>query len=175
MLVHNEDAMQLMDARGGELVCDALRRSSSITSLTLIHTRMWLDMDVGFALLRALTGHVSIATLNLEGQHVREEDRAAVGVAYGALVAANAPALTHLSVGGHLGDGGMRPLFTALRRNTHLRALRCNGNNVSEAFAARVVLPCVRANTSLTRLSIDGRRWPSAARAEALVRARVAE
>ncbi len=56
--------------------------------------------------------------------------------------------MTHCS----LGDKGLRPLFDALPRNTHLRTLRCADDNMSEELAHDVLLLPVRANTSLTDL-----------------------
>jgi hypothetical protein len=91
----------------------------------------------------------------------------------GALLAANAPALTELDVSWcDLGDEGLRPLFDALPpANTHLRALDCGRNWTSEAFARERLLPAVRANSSLRELKTE--LYSDAAReAEALVQCR---
>ena len=76
-----------------------------------------------------------------------------------ALVAANSPALRVLDVSdcGLLRSSGLHLLLRALPCNTQLTTLLCNYNavevgDVDEAFAAGVLLPAVRANTSLTRL-----------------------
>jgi hypothetical protein len=68
-------------------------------------------------------------------------------------VAANAHALTELDVAhNRLGDEGLRPLFEALPLNTHLRTLDVSWNDMNAAFAHDVLLPAVRANTSLRTL-----------------------
>jgi hypothetical protein len=101
---------------------------------------------------------------------------AAAGAALGALIAANAPVLTELDVGwSDLGDAALRPLFEALPANTHLRALIVTYNAMSEAFARHMLLPAVRANTSLLQLDADAEDAAAAAavhEATALVAAR---
>jgi hypothetical protein len=102
---------------------------------------------------------------------------AAAGAAFGALVAANAPALTDLSVACNLRDDHLRPLLNALRTNTHLRALDVAASDISAAFVRDVLLPAVRANTSLRCLAAayddDTEDVGASAReAEALVAAR---
>jgi hypothetical protein len=93
-----------------------------------------------------------------------------VGALLGGLVAANAPALTELSVAWcALNDDGLRALFEALPRNTHLRTLACFGNDVSEAFARNMLLAAVPANTSLRSLDVFFANSASAREAEALV------
>ncbi len=94
--------------------------------------------------------------LCLIGNLVAVPIQAAAGAALGALVAANAPALTELDVSWcHLGDDGLRPLFEALPQNTHLRMLKCEGNGSSREFGRDVALPAVRANASLRQLELD--------------------
>ncbi len=67
----------------------------------------------------------------------------------------------------------MRPLVAALRGNTHLCVLTCTRNDMSDAFARKVLLPAVRANTSLTKLEAgDG---AAAQEAAAFVAARAAQ
>jgi hypothetical protein len=85
--------------------------------------------------------------------HLQRAGRAGVGTALGVLLAADAPALTELDVRRcNLGDAGLGPLLEALPANTHLRTLKCTGNNTTGAFAADVLLPAVCANTSLRAL-----------------------
>jgi hypothetical protein len=80
--------------------------------------------------------------------------QAAVGQLLGALVAADAPALRELDVAnGFLGETVLGPLCAALPHNTHLLTLDCSGNETMDvAFARDVLLPAVRANTSLRTL-----------------------
>ncbi len=68
-----------------------------------------------------------------------------------------------------LGDDGVRPLLEALPANTHLRTLRCSDNNMTEVLARDVLLPAVRANTSLRTLVAGERETASEAEAVALV------
>ncbi len=97
-----------------------------------------------------------------------------VGAALGALLAANAPALTVLHVGYCiLTDAGMAPLLEALPRNTHLRELNIAGNYISEAFARDVLLPAVRANASL-RVLRTSRIMQGEREAEDVVKGRAA-
>jgi hypothetical protein len=111
------------------------------------------DVAAAAELLGALTGHASLRILCLQGNDVEPADRAAVGAALGALVAANAPALTHLDVSFcNLRTNGLRALLEALPRNSHLRTLDCTYNDMSVAFARKVLLPAVRANASLRTL-----------------------
>jgi hypothetical protein len=154
--VYHEVAPLLLDAPFARVVGAALRANSTLTSLTLENARVLGDAAAGAELLGALTGHASLQVLSLGGDRVERAHQAAAGAALGALVAANAPALTELNVmSSALGDAGLRPLFEALPRNTHLRKLCCYGNNTSEVFARDVLLPAVRANVSLRQLSTD--------------------
>jgi hypothetical protein len=167
---------QLLDAPSAALLGDALRANSTLTSLTL-HVNFWRDTGAGIALLNALTAHVSLRNLNLSNNAVLAAG-AVAAAAYGALVAANAPALTELDVShGELGDEGLRPLLEALPHNTHLRMLGISNNGMNAAFARDVLLPAVRANTSLRQLraadAFNGAIRDAAAReAVALVAAR---
>jgi hypothetical protein len=145
----------LLDAPAAALLAAALRANSTLTSLSC--AGVFDDAAAGAVLLGALTGHASLRVLALQGKQMDErmdaEEQAAAGASLGALVAANAPALTQLDVAGcDLGAAGLRPLLAALQYNTHLRELACSDNIVSMAFARNVLLPAVRANTSLRKL-----------------------
>jgi hypothetical protein len=146
--------MQLADELGSAAVlAAALRASSTLVSLTLIDSGVFNTPAVAAELLGALTGHASVRTLRLTHHYVHGAHRAAAGATLGALVAANAPALTELDVSFcNLGSVGLRPLLEALPANAHLRVLDCSRNDISDAFARDVLLPAVRANTSLRRL-----------------------
>jgi hypothetical protein len=133
------------------------------------------DADAAAVLLGAPTGHASVRRLSLQGSHVGAASQEAVGALLGALVTANAPALTELDVAlCYMGDAGLRPLLDALPHNTHLRTLWCSDNGTSEAFAADVLLLAVRANTSLRTLFAgdDGHNMDGVNEAHALVRGR---
>jgi hypothetical protein len=164
--------VQLLDGPAAALLTAALRTNNTLTTLSLLFLRLWHDTAAAVTLLGALTAHPSLRTLNCCNNHVRPNADAA-GAALGALVAANAPALTELDICGcHLNDVGMAPVMAALVANTHLRALTCGDNNITEAFARDMLLPAVRANTSLRCLSVWMPECAAAHDAQALVAAR---
>jgi hypothetical protein len=159
---------QLLDAPAAALLGSALRTNGVLRHLKL-SVRLWVDLGAAMTLLSSLAAHPSLRELSLAVNKVAPEHAACAGMALFALLAANARALRTLSVSFcNLGDVGLRPLFEALPRNTHLRTLRCAGNDMSEAFARDVLLPAVRANTSLLTLW-TGERHTGAMDAEALV------
>jgi hypothetical protein len=162
--------VRALDVPAARVLAAALRANATLTSLTLGNAGVFDDPAAAAVLLGALHGHASLRMLALFDNLLDDEDGDAVaaGAALGALVAANAPSLTHLDVAFcDLGDDGMRPLLEALPQNTHLRSLECYGNGMSDAFARDVLLPAVRANASLRRL--DVRELGSAQEAEQLV------
>jgi hypothetical protein len=164
----------LVDAPAARVLASALRANSTLTSLTLDRAGVWRDAAAGAELLGALTGHASVRVLNLHRNDVNVARQAVAGAALGALVAANAPALTELNMSWcDLGDDGLRALFEALPHNTYLRKLNCSYNFMGDAFARDVLLPAVRANTSLRMLVIEP-NFENAAEAEAVVNSRAA-
>ncbi len=95
-----------------------------------------------------------------------------IAPAIGMLIAANTPALDRfVLLSCNLGDAGMRPLLEALPRNTHLSTLAYVESGMSDAFMRDVLLPAVRANTSLVLL-ISGDEHEAAVEARALIAAR---
>jgi hypothetical protein len=163
----------LLDAPAAVLLGDALRANATLTSLTLYGTRLWSSHAAAAALLGALTGHASLRTLAINadghGAHPSLEDRLHAGALLGALIAADSPALTALNVSTcSLSDVGLRPVFEALPRNSHLRTLICAFDLISDAFAADVLLPAVRANSSLHTLITRAFGQPSDAAREAV-------
>jgi hypothetical protein len=143
----------LLDAPAAAELAAALRANATLTALKLCDAGVFGDAAAAAALLGALSGHAHLRLLWLERTRVAAAGQAAAGAALGALVAADAPALTELNVSGcALGEDGLRALVAALPRNTHLRTLHCYGNGMSDAFARGVLLPAVRANTSLRRV-----------------------
>jgi hypothetical protein len=149
---------QLLDQATATLIADALRANSTLTSLKLQGCFFWHDAAGAALILDALTAHRSLRMLDLEYNRIEPGDQqaAAFGAALGALVAANAPALHELNMSHcFLGDTGLGPLVDALPLNTHLRTLICRGSGASDAFARERLLPAVRANTSLRRLTTE--------------------
>jgi hypothetical protein len=162
----------LLDVPAAGVLADALRANATLTSLNLRYaTNVLDDPDAATELLGALTDHASLRVLHFSSSGAeaafqeapQAAHQAAVGASLGALIAVNAPALTELSVCDcSLGDDGLRPLVEALPANTHLRALKCHGNDMSDAFAADVLLPAVRANESLRTMGALGYRYAAA-------------
>jgi hypothetical protein len=143
---------QLLDEPAAVILGDALRSNSMLTSLFLFDTRLWQVPAAGVALLNALTAHPGICELDLDFNAVGAAQQQA-GAAFGALVAANAPALCELNIRGcGLGDAGMGPLVDALPHNTHLRSLLCSGHGASAAFVRARLLPALRPGLDCTHI-----------------------
>jgi hypothetical protein len=143
----------LLDAPAAALLGAALRANTTLTKLSLRHADLWHETEAAAVLLSALTGHESLRTLNLATNGVAPAHQAAAGAALGALVAANAPALTELNVSySDLRDAGLRPLLEALPANTHLRKLDVSYNCMSIEFTRDVLLPAARSNLGLHEL-----------------------
>jgi hypothetical protein len=138
----------LLDGPAAAVLAAALRANNTLTSLTLRSCMLFNDGAVAAKLLGALTAHPSLRKLDLSYSDCLAQT--VVGVALGALIAANASALRELNISScRVDDLGMGPLMDALPSNTHLRKLDCSGNAFSEAFVRERLLPAVRANTSL--------------------------
>ena len=147
----------LLDEATAVQLADAVAASHSLILLRLSGTRFWDNAPAAAAVMRALTGHPCLHVVDLSGNN--PPDQLAAGTALGALVAANTPALNSLTLcSSNLGDAGLAPLFDALPHNNHIRMLSCWRSGMTEALACDVVLPAVRANTSL-RLLQAGFYW----------------
>jgi hypothetical protein len=157
-LLIDGNGAQLLDAPAAALLGGALRTNGVLAWLKLENVRLWDDSAAATMLLSSLVAHPSLRELMISGDAVPPAYAACAGTALFALVAANAPALEHLSVGSwQLGDAGLRPLMDALPRNMHLMELYLSGNDITDAFARDVLLPAVRANTSLNWLGYESR------------------
>jgi hypothetical protein len=124
-----------LDAPTAAVLGDALRANSSLTLLSL-RCGLLRDPAVLPTLLGALTGHRSLRWLTANDNvfhAVSKEQEAAVGVALGALIAANAPALEVLDIKCcHVGNLGL--VMDALAHNTRLRVLDCRGTWYRESY-----------------------------------------
>jgi hypothetical protein len=149
----NPTAVALLDAPAAALLAPALRANRTLRSFRLCEVRLWADVQAGVDLVRALTGHASLHSLNLSFNVVGPALPATAALA--ALVAADAPALTELDLAQcDLHDAGVGALLDALRSNTHLRKLTLHGTRMSAAFAQQQLLPALRANSSLRELEL---------------------
>jgi hypothetical protein len=151
----------LLDAPAATLLGDALRANATLTSLTLRGTRLWADHAAAAALLGALTGHASVRTLTISeratspwvAQHnaaqppVSDDDRRRMGALPGALLAANAPALTALDdvSRSDLRDAGLlAPLFERRCRTTRTCARSRAGAVAAAPTRSRLACCCRR-------------------------------
>ena len=138
------------NAAASAAVGDALRASSTLTSLTMRQASPAMARTVA-VFVRALVGHRSVRKLDVGYCRLGGDDGAPAALA--ALLAADAPALTELSVEGCLlREAGLGRLCDALPRNSHLRKLVIRENGVPAGFMRRRLLPAVRANGGLREL-----------------------
>ena len=159
----------LRNARAAAPLCDALRGCANLTLLCLCGVALFDDIDAGVELLAAVTGHVSIRRLYLPRNAFEDNDDGgnADSGALAALLAADAPSLTDLSLCGTVtSDRAAAPLLRALRANTHLRGLDLGENKFSAVFVDGELLSALRANASLEWLRLDRSRAEQRAAAE---------
>jgi hypothetical protein len=169
----------LSDAASSAQLADALRANATLTRLALVNVDLFRTHAAALPLLAACASHASLAALDVSHNHVPIDVRAEVGQALGALLAADAPALRSLDVTEcWLGAPGLQALLDGLAHNASLTALRCADNRMSEAFAAEVLLPALRAHAALHTLAAASSDWeaeghePAKRAAEALVASR---
>jgi hypothetical protein len=150
-------AEQFFERAGAVLFADALRRSR-LRDLHLTFIGIWGELGVGVPVLRALTGHPTLAGLELLdsefGIYVNTRRAPAIGVALGALVRANSATLTYFYTEyAGLSTDDRVSLCEALPHNTHLQHLNLS-YNVRADFTYEHVLPNLRRNSSLRHLRI---------------------
>lgn len=152
--------VSLLDEHVAAQLAAALRANRTLNDLMLTGV-LESALDQALILL-ALVGHASLRELEWSCNYSRDafgveaRYQEIVGSAFGALVAANAPALEKLDVQfSRLGDSGLGPLADALPHNTHLCDLIISDNRASHAFGTQRLLPAVRANDSLRVLQAD--------------------
>lgn len=144
------------DVAEATALADALRASATLKDLKLSVSSELPEPAVE-VVLRALVGHHSIRSLDLEGISLRERPSACALLT--AIVAADAPALTELKLqDAGFSDAGLAALLAALPRNSHLRFLDVSYTRdqslESTRFLAAHILPALRANTSLHALRV---------------------
>ena len=142
----------LFTGAGVPAICDALR-ASNLIDVSLHMMRLLHTLPDGLAVLESLTGHCSVARLEISLNFVQQpESSVAVGEMLGRLIASSSQ-LEDVNVAScNLGDAGMRPLFEAIAGSRTLRKLDCSYTAISQECARDVILPAVRANTSLREL-----------------------
>jgi hypothetical protein len=158
------------------VLADALRANCTLDELSLLDTALWHDRAAAATLLDAITAHRSVGHVSFYRNTIGDAQDAA-GAALGALVAANAPTLLLLDLGGcGLQEAALGPLMDALAANTHLRKLHLGEVTASSAFLHNQLLPAVRANTSLLGLEImvTGAGESAAREAQEIVNSRAA-
>jgi hypothetical protein len=107
------------------------------------------------AVMASLVGHPSLEILSVNEHFATGHAPALLGAWLGAMVAANTPALEHFSFScASLSDADLLPFFTALPFNTHVRCIVMYRHSLSIDFLRDIVLPAIRANTSLRRASV---------------------
>ena len=105
----------------------ALRASAALRTLRLIGVTFARSPDDFVCLMEALTGHPTLASLEMQRVPLAGDTR--MGAALAALVSADTPALGALHVEDcSLHAVNLTALLCALRRNRHLRELRCTAN-----------------------------------------------
>ena len=136
--------------------CAALR-CSQLSDLCIRWAFMYDSLADGRAVIAALAGHATLTHVDLfSAGYVEPEWQKAIGRALSRLISARS-LLVNLHLGSsNLGEDGLRPIFSALAGpSARLRIFGCPREGIeSEAFAEAVLLPAVRANTSLRRLSL---------------------
>jgi hypothetical protein len=173
LVLGNRYAAALLDAPAAALLASALRANMTLKRLHLESVDLWHDVAAASTLLGELTAHPSVRTLCLahnSSSATEVADRVAAGAALGALLAADAPALTELDVEQcNLGDAGVAPLLEALPRNTHIRTLKWRGGN--DEAAVLFVAAMARAQAHAAAVEAHAAAAAAAAAADAAVAA----
>ena len=133
--------------------CHALR-SSTLQKLVLAEVELWQDLAASGELLAALVNHPTLKELSLpDFVGATDDTRRAAGKQL-------APFVTHSSAlqkldltWNQIGEAGLAPIFEALHFSSTLKELIVDHEDISHEFARDVILPAVRANTSLRRLN----------------------
>ena len=140
--------------------CDALR-SSTLQMLELESCQLWRDPAAAGELLAALVGHQTLRELSLGYNLVThtpyynsppDDTRRAAGEQLASLITHSSALQKFDLTENHFGEVGMAPIFEALPGSSTLKELLVKYEFLSREFARDVILPAVRANTSLRTL-----------------------
>ena len=135
--------------------CHALR-NSTLQALELRSCGLWRDFAIAGELLVSLLGHPTLRELDLNYDRVGDTDDAklaAAGEQLASLITHNTALEKLECYGNYLGQAGLAPIFEALPRSSTLKELTFWHETISREFARDVILPAVRANSSLQKLS----------------------
>lgn len=127
----------------------------SFTNMGLFEARQG-NVGAEATILMSLVAHPSLKTVDVADIAHRDKPAPAyVSTWLSAMVAANSPSLSQLYAP-HLtlSDADMLPFFSALSCNTHLTCIHAPGRRLSLGYLRDVVLPAVKANTSLEELRV---------------------
>ena len=156
--VWNDDAT-LFEGPALPAFCAAVRNCKSLKTLELESVRLWDDMAAASQLIAALEGLPALHKLGLWNNRTDGTPamQRAVGECLARLIACSTSLRVLKLCGTELGETGLAPIFEALRNNNSLTELCFDDEmfakeRVSLDFARDVVLPAVRANTSLRKL-----------------------
>ena len=155
--------------------CHALR-SSTLQKLELNMCELWRDPAAAGELLAALVGHQTLREFSMRYSGVDHTDdaRRAAGERFASLITHNSALQKIDSQDCSLGEAGLAPIFEALPRASTLKELNFSYERISRKFARDVILPAVRANTSLRKLDFGPYRvLPELVEALAIVAARM--
>jgi len=118
-------------------------------------------LDAASQLIAALEGLPTLQKLELLNARTNytPDLQRVIGECLARLIA-RSTSLRELNFSDRLGEAGLAPIFQAMRGTTGLACLDFSNERISVDFARDMVLPAVRANTSLRIL--EGLRWVDA-------------
>ena len=156
------DGRTLFEGPAIPAFCEALRKCKSLRKLELAEINLWADTAAATQLISALEELPALqkVTLTWNRTHGRPDVQRAAGECLARLIARSTSLRVLCASYSQLGETGMTPIFEALSGDSGLAELHLSDEQISVEFARDVVLPAVRANTSLRKLeglsSVDG-------------------
>ena len=156
------DGRTLFEGPAIPALCEALRKCKSLRKLELAEINLWADTAAATQLISALEELPALqkVTLTWNRTHGRPDVQRAAGECLARLIARSTSLQVLCASYSQLGETGMTSIFEALSGDSGLAELHLSDEQISVEFARDVVLPAVRANTSLRKLeglsSVDG-------------------
>ena len=133
-----------------------MRNCTSLKTLKLKWVKLWADTAAASQLIAAIEGLPCLQEVSLAGNSTDGTPAAqrAAGECIARLIARSS-SLRKLEVQySKLGETGLAPIFEALRGSAGLTELDLTREHISADYARVVVLPAVRANSSLRQLNL---------------------